>query len=741
MDDRGRPDLYGDNRSNLFLARVVNKTLNEDHVLQPGTHFDFSYGQNPNPVDFSKRYETTTGESYSAVLQSRTAKTKSEAPTWDPSRNFEMHHPHVAPLPKSTYGESTKMADYRGLPSEMRPPITAKAHNWHEMEEKYMDDPRICHLDTSYNKQFSETLNNRTPPAEYRHISTGKVKLPIVRENDKMNLAKGVHIVYGYDPQRYDSELHFAFQNRNYDNPSTNNTPYLREIFWRGKKHFIENKRRRNITSLLKHDDYNSRALLGQGAGTMNMLDYTRKLHPTTKPCLAVKYSPLLSKPGASLCTGPKEAMRPCEPEWHERGWHLPPGKLDDCLHTTMPALIDQSLQQVPDTFQAAQNMKDQFSSSNITMGYADTKDRDDGLSHCDYKWPDVERPITKATKYPDNEVISRDPDKGTGRTTLQEERLTKPLEVARVLPNDTKVKVTGRGFTISDDPTRHLGDRQTSATMHEYRNPPPGSHDVTRYTGPVDKYNHVTESHPQGPDSLVKDSDYKDNFHGTFMNHEACLAKRDSIKKAGQWSSHENHSAHFSVGYTAPLLHGETQDMYRGVRSSNENNPPAGLAYPIPTYKRPYLPFSDNTGTMDPNSGELKPISMGHNNPLPVYNASMTTCSFQPMENRWLTPWQDKIVKCCDIKNAKKTMSKTHFFHEDNYSGNAKRQTTQQADFIKPQLRPDNLVVIRRLDPDPFIVGSQNKDDYFTMNYLYPTQGGVQLQPMLESSTGAGHS
>lgn len=157
-------------------------------------------------------------------------------------------------------------------------------------------------------------------------------------------------------------------------------------------------------------------------------------------------------------------------------------------------------------------------------------------------------------------------------------------------------------------------------------------------------------------------------------MNREACLAKRDSVKKVGQWSSHENHSAHFSIGYTAPLLHGETQDMYRfvilhptfaspllghkqmyahshahiyahahwsimacivnyvdtlfmssgnacelsiqqswmrtyainslaamwhypfccnrGVRVSNENNPPAGLAYPIPTYKRPYLPF-----------------------------------------------------------------------------------------------------------------------------------------------------
>jgi len=65
MDNRGRPDLYGEHRSNTLLAREVRSRLGEDHVLQPGTLYDFSFGQNPNPVDASQRYETTTGQTYS----------------------------------------------------------------------------------------------------------------------------------------------------------------------------------------------------------------------------------------------------------------------------------------------------------------------------------------------------------------------------------------------------------------------------------------------------------------------------------------------------------------------------------------------------------------------------------------------------------------------------------------------------------------------------------------------------
>ena len=65
LGDRGRPDLYGDNRSNAFLAREVKNKLGEDHVLQPGTHYDFSFGENPCPDDVSERYATTTGDTYS----------------------------------------------------------------------------------------------------------------------------------------------------------------------------------------------------------------------------------------------------------------------------------------------------------------------------------------------------------------------------------------------------------------------------------------------------------------------------------------------------------------------------------------------------------------------------------------------------------------------------------------------------------------------------------------------------
>ena len=63
---------------------------------------------------------------------------------------------------------------------------------------------------------------------------------------------------------RYDSELHFAYQNRNYLNPAVKDTPHLQEIFWRGKNLFNENKQRRTVSSLLKKGDYNNLGSLGE---------------------------------------------------------------------------------------------------------------------------------------------------------------------------------------------------------------------------------------------------------------------------------------------------------------------------------------------------------------------------------------------------------------------------------------------------------------------------------------------